>query len=74
MNTELQSVDVYDPVTERWTLASDMQAKRAHVGVTAVNGSIYAVGGWTEKDGALATVEKYSVTEVCYFILCTDVE
>jgi len=64
MNAELQSVDVYNPVTERWTQASDMQSKRAYVGVSAVNGFIYAVGGWTEKDGALATVERYSITEV----------
>jgi len=64
MNVELQSVDVYNPVTERWTQATDMQTKRAYVGVSAVNGFIYAVGGWTEKDGALATVEKYSITKV----------
>jgi len=64
MNAELQSVDVYNPVTEHWMQASNMHTKRAYVGVSAVNGFIYAVGGWTEKDGALATVEKYSVTEV----------
>ena len=64
MNGEMQSVDIYNPVTERWTKASDMQTKRAYVGVAAANGFIYAVGGWTEKDGALATVERYSVAEV----------
>jgi len=64
MNVELQSVDIYNPVTERWTHASDMHTKRAYVGVAAINGFIYAVGGWTEKDGALATVERYSVTAV----------
>jgi len=69
MNAELQSVDVYNPVTEHWTQASEMQAKRAYVSVSAVNGCIYAIGGWTMKDGALATVERYSVTEV-QLLLC----
>jgi len=68
MNAELQSIDIYNPVTERWTHASDMQMKRAHVGIAAVNGFIYAVGGYTEKDGALASVERYSITEVSYHL------
>ena len=70
MNAELQSVDIYNPVTERWTRASDMQTKRAYVGVAAVNGFIYAVGGWNEKDGALSTVERYSPIDVSYPYTC----
>jgi len=66
MNEELQSVDIYNPETDRWTHAIDMQTKRGYVGVAAVNGFIYAVGGWTEKDGALATVERYSPDKVFY--------
>jgi len=66
MNEELQSVDVYNPVTEHWTQANDMHTKRAYVGIAVVNGFIYAVGGWNEKDGALPTVERYSVSEVNY--------
>jgi len=69
INVELQSVDVYNPVTERWMQASDMLTKRAYVGISALNGFIYAVGGWTEKDGALATVERYSISEVAYCTL-----
>ena len=70
-NEELQSVDVYNPVTERLSRTSDMQTKRAYVGTAVVDGFIYAVGGWNEKDGALPTVERYSVTEVQYH--CTIV-
>jgi len=64
MNEELQSVDIYNPLTGRLSRARDMQTKRAYVGVAVVDGFIYAVGGWNEKDGALPTVERYSITEV----------
>ena len=70
MNAELQSVDIYNPITERFTRPNDMQTKRSYVGVSAVNGFIYAVGGWNEKDGALATVERYSPVEVSYYCTC----
>jgi len=63
-NAELRSVDIYNPVTERCTQACDMQTKRAYVGVAAVDGFIYAVGGWNESDGALVTVERYCVLKV----------
>ena len=64
MSEELQSVDVYNPVTERLSRAADMLTKRAYVGTAVVDGFIYAVGGWNEKDGALTTVERYSIAEV----------
>jgi len=67
MNTELQSVDVYNPLTERLSRAADMLTKRAYVGTAVVDGFIYVVGGWNEKDGALTTVERYSITEVRIF-------
>jgi len=64
MNEELQSVDIYNPLTGRLSHANDMQTRRAYVGVAVVDGFIYAVGGWNQKDGALRTVERYSITEV----------
>jgi N-acetylneuraminic acid mutarotase len=48
----------YDAFTDTWTTETSMSTPRAHLGCAAVNGKIYAIGGWV---GAAATgvVEEY---------------
>ncbi len=42
----------------KWTKKADMPTARARLSTSAVNGKIYAIGGW--KGGfALSTVEEY---------------
>jgi len=56
----LDSVEIYDPVTNKWTFAASMSCPRGGVGVAALGGKIYAVGG---HDGSnyLSSVEAYDV-------------
>lgn len=61
---ELRSVEVYDPISKRWSELAPMGTRRAYLGVAALNDCIYAVGGWNEAQDALATVEKYCFEEV----------
>lgn len=61
---ELCSVEVYDPLSKRWSTLPEMGTRRAYLGVATLNDCIYAVGGWNETQGALSTVEKYSFEEV----------
>lgn len=61
---ELCSVEVYDPISKRWSTFPGMGTRRAYLGVAALNDCIYAVGGWNETQGALSTVEKYTFEEV----------
>ena len=57
-NLPLDSVECYDPKLNTWTMVSSMTCKRGGVGVAALGGKIYAVGG---HDGSsyLNTVEVY---------------
>src|SRR5439155_1743870 len=41
----LATVDAYDPVTNTWTPKAPMPTARAALGVGAINGILYAVGG-----------------------------
>jgi len=41
-----------------------MSVARAYVGVACLDGFIYAVGGWNDETGALASVERYNIKEV----------
>lgn len=61
---ELCSVEVYDPISKRWSELAPMGTRRAYLGVAALNDCIYAVGGWNEAQDALASVERYSFEEV----------
>lgn len=61
---ELRSAEVYDPISRRWSNLPIMASRRANVSVACLNNCIYAVGGWNEELGALATVEKYCPEEV----------
>ena len=59
----LPTVEMYDPVTDRWTQKADMPTPRK-TRTCVVDGKIYAIGGLTvgpmvKKRGQLATVEVY---------------
>ena len=43
----------------RWTKKADMPATRCMLATSAVNGIIYAIGGWTSGRGFFSTVEAY---------------
>jgi kelch-like protein 18 len=45
------TVEMYDPVTNRWRRLSGMQVARWSLAAGAINGKLYAVGGHGE-DGA----------------------
>jgi N-acetylneuraminic acid mutarotase len=58
------TVEEYDPVTDTWTMKSDMSTARYALSTSAVNGKIYAIGGntWdhiTETSTFFSTVEEY---------------
>lgn len=57
-NSPLDSVERYDPDQNKWEIITTMSCPRGGVGVTALAGKIYAVGG---HDGTnyLSTVEAY---------------
>ncbi|KAJ8959124.1 hypothetical protein NQ318_022381 [Aromia moschata] len=54
----LQTVEMYDPSTNKWTYVAPMNAQRSRVALTANMGKLWAVGGY---DGIsnLVTVEVY---------------
>ena len=41
------AVEEYDPETDTWTKKADMPTDRAYLSSSAVNGKIYAIGGYT---------------------------
>jgi kelch-like protein 17 (actinfilin)/kelch-like protein 20 len=49
------NVEVYDPVTNSWTVKANMPKGRMAIGTCAKEGKIYAVGGWSDN---LVTVTK----------------
>ncbi|XP_071963391.1 kelch-like protein 24 isoform X2 [Antedon mediterranea] len=49
----------YDPSCDNWAQVSPMNYPRSELGVAAVDGYIYAVGGW-EGSARLDSVERYS--------------
>ncbi len=42
---QLETVEVYDPVTDTWAKAQNMNHARCSAAISVVNGEIYAVGG-----------------------------
>lgn len=51
-------VETYDPATNRWTTRTPMPVPRAGLGLTVLGGTLYAVGGFNDRD-ILVTVEAY---------------
>lgn len=54
----LSTVEVFDPVTGKWTCAEAMNSIRSRVGVAVMNRHLYAIGGFNGHD-RLRTVEVY---------------
>lgn len=54
----LSTVEEYNPATDTWTRKADMPTARGFLSASAVNGKIYAIGGW-KPDVHLSTVEEY---------------
>jgi N-acetylneuraminic acid mutarotase len=57
----LATVEIYDPATDSWATRVNMPTPRAALGVAAVNGFIYTVGGLNYALGLLGSdiVERY---------------
>jgi hypothetical protein len=55
----LNTVEVYDPVTNTWTSRPALPTARGALGVANVSGSIYAIGG-RNATAALATNERFT--------------
>src|SRR5437016_7202893 len=53
------TVEAYDPATDTWTTKASLPAARYGLGVAAINGILYAVGGASPAGTPLATVEAY---------------
>ena len=64
MYTESDKVESYNPVTKEWCSLAKMKVPRAYHGVIALDGFLYAVGGFNEFTGSLRTVEKFSIVDV----------
>ena len=47
----VNTVEMYDPATNRWRMLNGMHMARWSLGVGAINGKLYAAGGHGE-DGA----------------------
>lgn len=73
LGSELAVVESFNPVTKEWQELRSMHVRRAYVGVAALNGYIYAVGGWNDSRGTLQSVERYSVEEVGIFGYLIDI-
>ena len=55
----LGTVDVYDPMTDGWKQVSSMPTKRCAHGCVALDGKIYAIGGFNGDDGTLNSADVY---------------
>jgi N-acetylneuraminic acid mutarotase len=56
-HASLATVEAYDPATNTWTPKASMPTARARLGAAAIDGILYAVGGYTSLASAL--VEAY---------------
>ncbi|XP_052085494.1 actin-binding protein IPP-like [Mytilus californianus] len=62
-STEMTTCDSFNPVTKEWTELQNMNVRRSDLALVALDGFIYAVGGYNEYDRELSTVERYSPEE-----------
>ena len=56
-STPLGSVEVLDPVTEKWELIASMNNKRGRLGLATVQNKLFAIGG-DDGDGNCARMGK----------------
>lgn len=59
------SVERFDPISSTWILMPPMQTKRCRLGVAALKGKIYVVGGY-DGNSFLQTAEVWDGTEWKY--------
>jgi N-acetylneuraminic acid mutarotase len=58
MSTNVNANEVYDPITDKWTILESMPSKRGGLASAAVNETIYVFGG-EEPAGTFNNNEKY---------------
>jgi N-acetylneuraminic acid mutarotase len=58
LNDGQATVEEYDPTTDTWVKKADMPTPRGTLGISNINGKIYAIGG-SSGWGFLSTVEEY---------------
>ena len=56
---KLDTVEVYDPATNTWSQAPPMSTACGFMGVAALGGKLYAVGGADDGHGALSSAEVF---------------
>lgn len=44
-STSLNSVECFNPLHNKWVMCANMIKRRCSVGVSALNGCVYAIGG-----------------------------
>ncbi|XP_076455943.1 kelch-like protein 18 [Babylonia areolata] len=54
----MNTVEQYDPVTGKWSMAEPMSTTRSRVGTAVMDGKLYAIGGYNGSD-RLCTVEMF---------------
>jgi N-acetylneuraminic acid mutarotase len=68
--TSLDTVEVYDPATDRWTVGPPMSAARDGAAASAVDGRVYAIAGAVvtghESYDTLKSVEVYDPTSATW--------
>jgi len=65
-NGAVSRVDIYEPSTNTWTTdeASPMPTSRMNMPASAIDGTIYVIGGWgNNAPQLLSTVEAYTPGE-----------
>lgn len=56
------TVKEYDPANNTWTTKASMSTARVGPAAAAVNGKIYAIGGYDNTGNPVATVEEYDLS------------
>ncbi|MCX6113017.1 MAG: hypothetical protein NTY22_07045, partial [Proteobacteria bacterium] len=57
--TAIPFVEEYDPIKDIWTKKKDMPTARYSLATCAMNGKIYAIGGFDDNDKVIPPVEEY---------------
>lgn len=58
----MSTVEIFNPIHGKWTKSSPMRTLRSRVGVSVLNGLLYAIGGYNGTE-RLDTVEIFNPTE-----------
>ena len=62
----VDTIEIYDPITNMWTVGPDMQTRRDNAGTAVINGNLYVFGGRTRngdgtiEEGTLDTLEIFN--------------